>query len=272
MDSWKNKIPNFKAIVDPIRLKVKAEREKGPVYPDPADIMKAFMLTSFEDTRIVILGPAPYINGNADGLAYSSKAGFETEQEIIFKEIAANFGVPNCGYSWQEYFPTYSLETWAKRGILLLNIALTCNKEDRCAHADLGWDKLITAVLEALNKECRPIVFLLWGNLAQTFKSVLNNPKHLVLESGAPIGNHFAGNQHFLKASSFLAKQGGINTISLRKHFNFKSAHEEIQKLAMERKWTPKFTKELTEELDASNFYMNLDESIHLFSTNTNPL
>jgi uracil-DNA glycosylase len=276
METWKNAIPNFSALLEPIKKKLKEEREKHTIYPDPFDILKALALTPLPEVRVVILGQDPYHNGAADGLAFSSKNPSSCPASLnnIFKQIADDFGVPQCGYSWNEYFPTTSLETWAKKGILLLNTCLSVREGNAGSHDNIGWQDFTKTIISAVNCVNQPIVFMLWGNHAKSFKSLLNNPKHLILESAhpSPLTQGFIGNQHFIKAVSFLATHGRINSISLRKHFNFKTAHEEIKTLGQEKKWTPEFTQGLIDELDKSNFFMQLNESIHLFSTSKTPL
>ena len=67
-------------------------------------------------------------------------------------------------------------------------------------------------MIEAVNKENRPIVYLLWGKAARDKKIMLNNPRHLILESPhpSPLSAHrgFMGNGHFKKANEFLSQNG----------------------------------------------------------------
>ena len=66
-------------------------------------------------------------------------------------------------------------------------------------------------VMEVLDKQCHPIVFMLWGNSARKFKKLLHNPTHLILESAHPsplAANHggWFNNNHFRQANDFLKK------------------------------------------------------------------
>ena len=58
----------------------------------------------------------------------------------------------------------------------------------------------------------RPIVFLLWGRPAQMKKSMLHNPKHLILEAPhpSPLSAYrgFFGCKHFSQTNAFLEKNG----------------------------------------------------------------
>ena len=54
---------------------VKAERQRGPVYPEPEDVFR-FTATPLTDVKVVILGQDPYHQpGQADGLAFSVREG-----------------------------------------------------------------------------------------------------------------------------------------------------------------------------------------------------
>jgi uracil-DNA glycosylase len=56
------------------------------------------------------------------------------------------------------------------------------------------------------------VVFMLWGAYAQKKGAVVDKTKHLVLESAHPspfaANRGFFGNNHFIKANEYLAKQG----------------------------------------------------------------
>ena len=92
----------------------------------------------------------------------------------IYQELHDDCGcyIPNNGY----------LEKWAKQGVLLLNTVLTVRAHQANSHRGIGWEQFTDAAIQVLNEQDRPIVFLLWGRPAQMKKSMLNNPKHLILE------------------------------------------------------------------------------------------
>jgi uracil-DNA glycosylase len=74
----------------------------------------------------------------------------------------------------------------------------------------MGWERFTDAVIQAVNAQDRPIVFLLWGRPAQQKRSMLNNPLHLVLEAPhpSPLSAYrgFFGSKHFSKTNYFLSK------------------------------------------------------------------
>ena len=122
----------------------------------------------------------------------------------IYKELQDELGcyIPKSG----------SLRKWAEQGVLLLNTLLTVRAHAAFSHQGKGWEYFTDALIEAVNKEDRPIVYLLWGKAARNKKEMLNNPKHLILESAhpSPLSAHrgFMGNGHFKRANEFLIANG----------------------------------------------------------------
>ena len=75
-----------------------------------------------------------------------------------------------------------------------------------------GWEEFTDAAIRVLNEQDRPMVFMLWGRPAQMKRSMLNNPKHLILEAPhpSPLSAYrgFFGCKHFSKANEFLKEHG----------------------------------------------------------------
>jgi uracil-DNA glycosylase len=96
--------------------------------------------------------------------------------------------------------------------VLLLNTVLTVRAHQANSHQGMGWERFTDAVIQAVNAQDKPIVFLLWGRPAQLKRSMLNNPKHLVLEAPhpSPLSAYrgFFGSKHFSKTNDFLRKHG----------------------------------------------------------------
>ena len=56
------------------------------------------------------------------------------------------------------------LTKWAEQGVLMLNTVLTVWAHQANSHRGIGWEEEFTdAAIMALNKEDRPMVFILWG-------------------------------------------------------------------------------------------------------------
>jgi uracil-DNA glycosylase len=186
---------------------VKAEYGRYIIYPNANDIFNAFHFTPLGEVKIVILGQDPYHNvGQAHGLCFSVKPEVEIPPSLvnIYKELQDDIGcfIPNNGY----------LEKWARQGVLLLNTVLTVRAHQANSHQGMGWERFTDAVIQAVNAQDRPIVFLLWGRPAQLKKTMLNHPKHLILEAPhpSPLSSYrgFFGSKPFSRTNQFLAQHG----------------------------------------------------------------
>ena len=191
--------------------KIREEYASTQIFPPSDEIFTAFELTPLAEVKVVIIGQDPYHgDGQAHGLCFSVKPDIETPPSLvnIYKELNSDLGcyIPNNGY----------LTKWAKQGVLMLNTVLTVRAHQANSHRGIGWEEFTDAAIRILNEQDRPIVYLLWGKPAQMKKSMLNNPKHLILEAPhpSPLSAYrgFFGCQHFSKTNAFL-KENGLTPI-----------------------------------------------------------
>ena len=191
---------------------VKNEYSTHVVYPPSEDIFNALHFTALKDVKVLILGQDPYHEpGQAHGLSFSvlpGKADTPPSLQNIYKELNDDLGcyIPNNGY----------LKKWADQGVLMLNTVLTVRAHAANSHQGKGWEQFTDAIIQAVNKKDEPVVYMLWGRPAQMKRSMLNNPKHLVLTAPhpSPLSAYrgFFGCKHFSKANEFL-KANGIEPI-----------------------------------------------------------
>jgi uracil-DNA glycosylase len=174
------------------------------IYPDKYKLFEALKLTSYADTKVVILGQDPYHGERqAHGLAFSVQEGIAIPPSLlnIYKELQNDLGcyIPNNGY----------LVSWAKQGVLLLNTSLTVIANAPNSHREKGWEVFTDRVIQLLNHKGAPLVFLLWGKNSKNKAKFITNRKHLVLTAPhpSPLSAHggFFGCKHFSKANSFLS-------------------------------------------------------------------
>lgn len=177
------------------------------IFPPSDDIFNAFHLTPLSRVKVVIIGQDPYHNeGQAHGLCFSVKPGVDVPPSLvnIYKELKDDLGcyIPNNGY----------LVKWAKQGVLMLNTVLTVRAHMANSHRGKGWEEFTDAAIRALNKQDRPIVYILWGRPAQTKEKMLNNPRHLILKAPHPSPlsayNGFFGSKPFSQTNRFLEENG----------------------------------------------------------------
>ena len=187
--------------------KVNEEYAHYQIFPPADDIFNAFALTPLEKVKMVILGQDPYHgDGQAHGLCFSVKPDVEIPPSLvnIYKELQADCGcyIPNNGY----------LTKWAEQGVLLLNTVLTVRAHQANSHRGIGWEEFTNAAIRILNEQDRPMVFVLWGRPAQMKKSMLSNPKHLILEAPhpSPLSAYrgFFGSRPFSRANQYLEQNG----------------------------------------------------------------
>lgn len=204
-NDWDEKLKN---IWDSLEFKefykkVMHEYELKEIYPPKDYIFNALKLTSYKDTKVVIVGQDPYHGeGEAHGLSFSVQKGVKIPPSLknIYKELYSDLGiVPE---------DNGDLSNWAKQGVLLLNSVLTVEKDKAASHRNIGWDALTDYIIKLLNLKEEPIVFILWGNFAKKKAKLITNPKHLIITSAHPsplsASRGFFGSKPFSKANNFL--------------------------------------------------------------------
>lgn len=207
-DSWKNVLKSqFDA---PYFSELKAflvnEKKKHIVYPPGNQIFSAFNRTPFDKVRVVIIGQDPYHGpGQANGLCFSVSPGIRKPPSLvnIFKELYTDLGIPIPQDG--------NLEPWADQGILLLNATLTVKAGMPGTHQKKGWEKFTDAVIKAVSDNKKGIIFLLWGNFAQTKAELIGKDKHFILTAAHPsplARGAFFGCKHFSKTNKLLEHQG----------------------------------------------------------------
>lgn len=175
------------------------------VYPPKNYIFNALKLTSYKNTKVVIVGQDPYHGeGEAHGLSFSVQKGIKIPPSLqnIYKELESDLGIKPALDG--------DLTKWASEGVLLLNAVLTVEKDKPASHRNLGWELLTDYIIKALNEKDEPVVFILWGNFAKDKKKYITNPRHLVIMSTHPSPfsayNGFFGSRPFSKTNKFLIK------------------------------------------------------------------
>lgn len=173
------------------------------IYPIKENVFNALNLVEPNNVKVVILGQDPYHQkGQSHGLSFSVEEGIKIPPSLrnIYKELKEDIGleISNSG----------NLTNWGKQGVLLLNTVLTVEDSKPNSHKKKGWQNLTTQIITKLNEGKTPIVFMLWGNNARSFKKIINTEKHLVLETvhPSPLSAYggFLGCKHFSKANKFL--------------------------------------------------------------------
>jgi uracil-DNA glycosylase len=180
---------------------------RAEILPPPQNVLTALRETPLSRVRAVILGQDPYPTpGDAHGLAFSYRGSrrLPASLRVILSEMAADLDMkmPASG----------DLTSWAEQGVLLLNTALTVEAGRSGAHLGFGWQALTDQVIAAVSAHQPAVAFLLWGQAARTRNALIDESKHLVIESGHPSPlnrkNDFRGTRPFSRANAFLEAKG----------------------------------------------------------------
>ena len=185
--------------------KVKYEYDHYTCYPAYENIFNALKLTSYKDTKVVIIGQDPYHGqGEAHGLCFSVQKGVKLPPSLlnIYKELYNDLGIKPSNNG--------DLSSWAKEGVLMLNSILSVRKDSPLSHEKLGWQLLTDHIIKLLNLKEEPVVFILWGSFARSKKVFITNKKHLIIESAHPsplsASRGFFGSKPFSRTNEFLKK------------------------------------------------------------------
>lgn len=187
--------------------KVMHEYSIKTIYPPRDYIFNALKLTSYANTKVVIVGQDPYHGeGEAHGLSFSVQKGIKIPPSLqnIYKELQSDLGIP----------PRMDgdLTNWAKQGVLLLNAVLTVEKDKAGSHRNLGWEAMTDYIIKVLNQKKDPVVFILWGNFAKEKEKLITNPNHYIITSPhpSPLSAYcgFFGSKPFSKTNDYLTNKG----------------------------------------------------------------
>lgn len=172
------------------------------IFPPKDEVFTAFKLCEFNDVKVVIIGQDPYHEINqAHGLAFSVKDGNKLPKSLIniYKELYDDVLVTRL---------TGELTEWASQGVFLINTVLTVEEGKANSHKNKGWEIFTSKVIEELNNDNNPKVFVLWGNQAYEYEKMVTNCNHKVIKSAhpSPLSAYrgFFGSKPFSKINEFL--------------------------------------------------------------------
>ena len=208
--SWKDALgaefekDYFKNLTDFVRSEYLSGKT---IYPEAKNIFNAFNLCPLNKVKVVIIGQDPYHEpGQAHGLCFSVQNGVDFPPSLIniYKEIESDLG--------HKSITNGDLTEWAKQGVLLLNSTLTVQAHIAASHSGKGWENFTDAVIRAVAKNRKNVVYMLWGSFAQKKAEIVNPQENLILKSAhpSPLSAYrgFFGNHHFSQANEYLVKNG----------------------------------------------------------------
>lgn len=204
-DNWKNLLQSElqKDYFKELNNFVKHAYLSSTIYPDFPELFSALKSTQPDTIKVVILGQDPYHGPNqANGLSFSVNPGEKIPPSLknIFKELNRdlNMAIPHHG----------DLSSWANQGVLLLNNVLSVEAGKANSHQNKGWELFTSAIIQLISSVNQNLIFMLWGNHAQSKVKLLDLSNHhvLVAPHPSPLSAHrgFIGCGHFSETNRIL--------------------------------------------------------------------
>lgn len=184
-DSW---IPFIKHLLDDERLsRLKKILIKEPISPDMPDIFRAFSFP-FSELNTVIVGLSPYYQihykvRTATGIPFAIPDLRDVEGNLVHYTQSLDRlleGIVNdTGNIAVEADFDYSLESWCKQGVFLINRSLTVNRDTKDARGHLKyWTWFTKGVLQVINDNKSGIPFAFLGNDAWELSDVVTESNY----------------------------------------------------------------------------------------------
>ncbi|WP_027120349.1 uracil-DNA glycosylase [Mycoplasmopsis lipofaciens] len=185
-------------------------------YPKKENIFTFLDYCEVEEIKLIILGQDPYFLPNqADGMAFSTNDTKPPRSLInIIKELKKDYP--------DSKIETFSLKSWAKQGVLLLNTALTVEHKKPNSHKNLGWNIFIENCIRFILEKNTNVIFGIWGNQAFNFlKPIINDmnvDERLIIRTSHPsplsyskTENSFKDSKFFIRVNALLKTNNQIN-------------------------------------------------------------
>ncbi len=183
---------------------------------DPTKILKC--LSGDPDLiKVVLVGQEPYPQpGIATGYSFACTGKPQPSLEIIMREMADELGI----FDWNDFNFNTDLQQWVDQGVVLLNVALSCEEWKPKTHIEL-WKEFMSGLIKVLNdfKITQPrsqsLVFVFIGKVAQEYSDLVLEPWHYKINC-----NHPAAEKHgsvkftgWFNQTNSLLKEAGLEKI-----------------------------------------------------------
>jgi len=198
--SWQRLLAPSRELLDEIEQQLDATPNLTPAH---TQVMRAFELP-VEDIRVLLLGQDPYpADGMACGLAFANAPGTKTPQSLknLMKELQSD--LPGVSAS-------ADLTNWSKRGVMLLNSALTTVVGSSGSHQGL-WRKFIEDAVSSLDQErVGKLVCLSLGLEAKKLAGLVELGDVVYAAHPSPLSAHrgFFGSRIYSRVNQALSDQG----------------------------------------------------------------
>lgn len=173
--------------------------DPNSLCPSKKNIFKAFKLCPYKELRVCCVGQDPYSQPSiAQGILFGNSA--NTPENLlspslkVIKECVINYEIPHNHIEFDN-----TLESWAKQGVLMINSAFTCEVNKVGSHTNL-WRSFTSKLIENISLRNNGLVFVLFGNQAQSFKSYIKGFQKII---EVPYPAYFARRNEIMPYSTF---------------------------------------------------------------------
>jgi len=196
--------------------------EEGKHRPDRDLIFAAMDECPLDKVKVVLCGQDPYPGVDTEGNPYATGLSFSIPAGSLFTPTLSSLFLE---YTSDLHYPTPTsgdLTPWAKEGVLLWNIYLSCQNSRSLSHRWLEWEELTKEVFDVTSK--RGSVFILLGAVPRQFKEYISEEDSFILEAPHPMSDvypkrkgiprsSFKGSRIFTKCNDLLCnmKLGAID-------------------------------------------------------------
>src|SRR5699024_2378285 len=185
---------------------LRAENAAGRGYFPPGEAVLRAFTYPFEQVRVLILRPYPYLTHvHALCLSFSVNDDVRPIPRSLhssYREMREDLGIPT---------PVHGhLTAWARSGVLLLNRSLTVQPGQPASHRGKGWETITDAAIRALVARGTPLVAILWGRDAQSMSRLLGDTPIIASVHPSPLSANrgFFGSRPFSRANALLEQAG----------------------------------------------------------------
>ena len=182
-----------------IELIKKVNKEKLTHRVFPAEEFRYEALNYFEanETKLIIIGQDPYfLYGQADGLAFSTNSNICPKSlGNMLKELKKDYPEAKT--------ETYSLKSWAKQGVLLINSVLSVNEFYANSHRNFGWETFVHNLIAYIAKENKNVVYGIFGNSAKKIIEGIDIDQNRIIYTSHPSPLGSSSTDHSFKDSKF---------------------------------------------------------------------
>lgn len=178
--------PKFENIIETL---LRENSEGVRFTPSFKQLFNSFIFSHLSSTNVIFVGQDPYPQlGVADGLAFSCSNLKKAEKSLLYIFGAINATVYK---NHKSSLLDCDLKRWSDQGILLLNVAFTCEVNNIGSHIKL-WKPFSSFIFQQLNDlKDKRFIFVFLGKIAQEYSEIITNTNHIVFNISYPASTSY---------------------------------------------------------------------------------